>query len=112
MDSQLAPVQAQSPETSLKATPRTRLVGLAFTLTVFLSAALLFLVEPMFGKMVLPLLGGTPAVWTTCMLFFQGALLLGYLYAHVGPRWLGLRWHTVLHIVLLAICVVVLPISA
>jgi hypothetical protein len=95
----------------LKATPRTRLVGLAFTLTVFLSAALLFLVEPMFGKMVLPLLGGTPAVWTTCMLFFQGALLLGYLYAHVGPRWLGLRWHTTLHIALLAAAVLLLPVS-
>jgi hypothetical protein len=85
--------------------------GLIFTLAVFLSAALLFVVEPMFGKMVLPLLGGSPAVWTTCMVFFQGALLLGYLYAHIGPRWLGLRRHTVLHIVLLALCSLVLPIS-
>jgi hypothetical protein len=86
-------------------------MGMAFTLAVFLSAALLFLVEPMFGKMVLPLLGGSPSVWTTCMLFFQGALLLGYLYAHVGPRWLGLRWHTMLHILLLALCVLLLPIG-
>src|SRR5215211_5571256 len=84
---------------------------LVFTLAVFLSAALLFVVEPMFGKMVLPLLGGSPAVWTTCMLFFQGALLLGYLYAHLGPRWLGLRWHTMLHILLLALCFLLLPIG-
>jgi SAM-dependent methyltransferase len=87
------------------------LMGLAFTLAVFLSAALLFVVEPMFGKMVLPLLGGSPAVWTTCMLFFQGALLLGYLYAHLGPRWLGLRRHTILHLGLLILCVLSLPIA-
>ncbi len=84
---------------------------LLFTLAVFLSAALLFAVEPMFGKMVLPLLGGSPAVWTTCMLFFQGALLLGYLYAHWGPRWLGLRRHTLVHIGLLTLCLLNLPIS-
>src|SRR5919106_4151333 len=86
-------------------------LGPAFTLAVFISAALLFVVEPMFGKMVLPLLGGSPAVWTTCMLFFQGALLLGYLYAHLGPRWLGFRRHIVLHIVLLTLCLLSLPIS-
>src|ERR687890_139352 len=87
------------------------IIGLAFTFAVFISAALLFVVEPMFGKMVLPLLGGSPAVWTTCMVFFQGALLLGYLYAHVGPRWLGLRRHAMVHIVLLALCSLVLPIG-
>jgi hypothetical protein len=85
-------------------------MGLAFTLAVFVSAALLFVVEPMFGKLVLPLLGGSPAVWITCMLFFQGALLLGYLYAHVGPRWLGVRPHALLHIGLLALCWLLLPI--
>src|SRR5215210_6165809 len=83
----------------------------AFTLAVFVSAGLLFIVEPMFGKMVLPLLGGSPAVWTTCMLFFQAALLLGYLYAHVGPRWLGVRRHMVLHIGLLALALLLLPIG-
>ena len=86
-------------------------MGLAFTLAVFLSAALLFVVEPMFGKLVLPLLGGSPAVWITCMLFFQGALLLGYLYAHLGPRWLGARRHAALHIALLLLCVLLLPIG-
>ena len=54
-----------------------------FSLAMFLSATLLFMVEPMFGKMALPLLGGTPSVWNTCMVFYQGALLAGYLYAHL-----------------------------
>lgn len=48
-----------------------------FAISMFLSAALLFLVEPMLAKMMLPLLGGTPAVWNTCLVFFQGMLLAG-----------------------------------
>ncbi|MFO0865875.1 MAG: hypothetical protein U0744_14700 [Gemmataceae bacterium] len=52
-----------------------------FAITLFLSAALLFMVQPMIGKMLLPSLGGTPAVWNTCMVFFQAVLLLGYGYA-------------------------------
>jgi len=111
MDSNAARLETEAPKPFGPAKASNGLIGLAFTLAVFLSAALLFVVEPMFAKMVLPLLGGSPAVWTTCMLFFQGALLLGYLYAHLGPRWLGLRRHTVLHIVLLALCFLVLPIS-
>ena len=55
---------------------------LLFAVTLFVSASLLFMVQPMVGKMVLPLLGGSPAVWNTCMVFFQALLLLGYLYAH------------------------------
>ncbi len=63
-----------------------------FAATLFAAAALLFLVEPMVGKRLLPLAGGTPGVWNTCLVFFQTALLLGYLYAHrlavgVWPRW-------------------------
>jgi hypothetical protein len=111
MDSNVARLEAEPPKPLSHAKAPSGLIGLVFTLAVFLSAGLLFVVEPMFGKMVLPLLGGSPAVWTTCMLFFQGALLLGYLYAHLGPRWLGLRRHTVLHIGLLAICFLLLPIS-
>ena len=111
MDFNVAQLEAEPPKPLSQAKAPGALIGLAFTLAVFLSAALLFVVEPMFGKMVLPLLGGSPAVWTTCMLFFQGALLLGYLYAHVGPKWLGLRRHTALHIGLLALCFLVLPIS-
>src|SRR5215204_4105959 len=108
MDTNAAPLDvSQLPLSEAKGTYS----ALAFTLAVFISAALLFVVEPMFGKMVLPLLGGSPAVWTTCMLFFQGALLLGYLYAHLGPRWLGLRRHTLVHVLLLALALLSLPIS-
>ena len=62
-----------------------------FTITVFVSAVLLFAVQPMFAKMVLPLLGGTPAVWNTCMVFFQATLLARYAYAHVTARAFGVR---------------------
>ncbi len=58
----------------------------AFSLTVFTGALLLFLVQPMVGKMLLPQLGGSPAVWNTCMLFFQAALLVGYAWAHLLAR--------------------------
>ena len=57
-----------------------------FAATMFVSATLLFALQPMFAKMVLPLLGGTPAVWNTCMVFYQGVLLVGYLYAHFSTR--------------------------
>jgi hypothetical protein len=58
----------------------------AFAATLFLSAGLMFLVEPMVAKMVLPRLGGSPAVWSTCLVFFQTVLLLGYSYAHALAR--------------------------
>jgi hypothetical protein len=84
---------------------------LAFALAVFLSAALLFVVEPMVGKMVLPVLGGAPAVWTTCLLFFQVALLLGYLYAHCLSRSLAPRRSAWLHLTLLAVAAATLPVA-
>jgi hypothetical protein len=59
-----------------------------FALTLFLSAFLMFCVQPMIAKMVLPLLGGSPAVWSTCMVFFQAVLLAGYAYAHVTTTWM------------------------
>jgi hypothetical protein len=74
-----------------------------FALTLFWSATLLFLVEPMVGKMMLPLLGGTPAVWNTCMVFFQAILLAGYAYAHATTSWLGPRKQAVLHILVLVL---------
>ena len=55
---------------------------LPFALTIFTGAFLLFLVQPLIGKYILPWFGGTPGVWTTCMLFFQLVLLAGYAYAH------------------------------
>ncbi len=59
-----------------------------FTVTTFLSALLLFAIQPMFAKMVLPVLGGSPSVWSVSVFFFQAALLAGYMYAHllITPR--------------------------
>ena len=65
----------------------------------------------MVGKMILPLLGGTPAVWSTCMVFFQAALLGGYAYAHATTAWLGVRRQTILHLALLAVPLAVLPLG-
>ena len=111
MDTNLAQLDAEFSRPAKHTAAPLGMMGLMFTLAVFLSAALLFAIEPMFGKMVLPRLGGSPAVWTTCMLFFQVALLLGYWYAHIGPSWLGLRRHTLVHLVLLALCLFLLPIG-
>jgi hypothetical protein len=70
---------------------------------MFLSAALLFVVEPMIGKMLMPLLGGTPAVWNTCLVFFQAVLLAGYLYAHAVLRFFERRMQIAIHLVLVAL---------
>ncbi|HEU0013225.1 MAG TPA: fused MFS/spermidine synthase [Longimicrobium sp.] len=83
----------------------------AYASAVFLGAFLLFLVQPMFGRMVLPLLGGSPAVWNTCMLFFQAALLAGYLYAHLSGTRLSGRTQLLLHLGLMAVVAVLLPVS-
>ncbi len=84
-------------------------VLLLFSAAIFVNATLLFSVQPMFTKMVLPLLGGTPAVWNTALLFFQGALLVGYLYAHLSSRWLPAGRQAVLHLALLAVALLFLP---
>ncbi len=78
--------------------------------TILLSAFLLFMVQPIIARMILPWFGGTSAVWTTCMLFFQGALLLGYLYVDWGVRKLSAQRHTQIHIGLLLLSVLLLPI--
>ncbi|WP_027183858.1 spermidine synthase [Desulfovibrio inopinatus] len=82
-----------------------------FSLTMFVSAFLLFFIQPMFGKLVLPLLGGTPAVWNTCMVFYQAALLLGYVYAHVSLNVFGPARQSVVHLFLLAIAMATMPIG-
>jgi len=74
-------------------------------------ATLLFVVQPMVGKMILPLLGGTPAVWSTCMVFFQATLLAGYAYAHASATWLGVSRQAILHVALLAVPLAVLPLG-
>ena len=87
------------------------LILLLYAATLFVGATLLFVVQPMVGKMILPLLGGTPAVWSTCMVFFQAALLGGYAYAHATTAWLGIRRQTILHLALLAVPLAVLPLG-
>ena len=84
---------------------------LLYAVTMFAGATLLFVVQPMVGKMVLPLLGGTPAVWSTCMVFFQAVLLGGYAYAHASTAWLGIRRQMLLHLALLVLPLGVLPLA-
>jgi hypothetical protein len=81
----------------------------AFAATVFLSAGLMFLVEPMVAKMVLPRLGGSPAVWSTCLVFFQAVLLLGYAYAHAMARLLSRPAQILVHVSLLLLLAVHTP---
>src|ERR1700689_469011 len=85
------------------------MVLIVFTFSMFLSAALLFLVEPMIAKMVLPLLGGSPAVWNTCLVFFQAVLLAGYLYAYALTKWLGRRGQIAVHALVALTPFAVLP---
>ena len=82
-----------------------------FTATIFVGATLLFLVQPLFAKMVLPLLGGSPSVWNTALVFFQAVLLAGYGYAHWLLRWLGPRNQIIVHVCVLAMAALVLPIG-
>ncbi len=76
-----------------------------FTLTVFLSAGLLFSIQPMIAKSLLPVFGGGSSVWTTCMLFYQTLLLLGYLYAHVLMTRFGKRSQIIIHSTVLLVAI-------
>lgn len=82
-----------------------------FGSTLLLASALLFLMQPMVAREVLPHLGGSPAVWTTCMLFFQTMLLAGYAYAHTSSTCLGTRGQWALHALILGLAVFVVPIG-
>jgi len=90
---------------------RQRAVLWLFTVTLFVSAGLVFLIQPMFAKFILPLFGSTPSVWNVSMVFFQTALLGAYLYAHVSTRRLGVRRQAALHMALLALGLLALPIG-
>jgi len=79
--------------------------------TIFLSSFLLFLVQPLIARLILPWFGGSAAVWTTCMLFFQALLLAGYAYAHWLTRLSNKRTEAVIHTVLLLAAVATLPIA-
>jgi hypothetical protein len=82
-----------------------------FVAAIFLSAALLFQVEPMFTKMVLPRLGGSPAVWSVAMVFFQTMLLAGYAYAHVLTRFASSRMSILIHLVVMGLAAATLPLA-
>src|SRR5512132_2810123 len=83
---------------------------LLYAITVLVSAFLLFQVQPVIAKIILPWFGGSAAVWTTCLLFFQMVLLLGYLYAHAVVRYLKPKTQALLHVGLLVVSAAALPI--
>src|ERR1041385_7452468 len=95
----------------MRPSPPTRLVFLLFATTIFLSALLLFWIQLVIAKMLLPRLGGTPAVWNTCMLFFQILLLAGYSYVLVTTSWLKPRKQAVLHSIILLLSCLYLPLT-
>jgi hypothetical protein len=90
---------------------RLRAAPALFAVTLFCSALLLFAVQPMFAKMVLPSLGGAPSVWSVAMVFFQGALLAGYGYAHLIVRKLAVGQGALMHLGVLALAALTLPIG-
>ncbi len=90
---------------------RNRLVLIVYTAAIFVSALLLFSVQPLFTKMVLPRLGGSPAVWSVAMVFFQSLLLGGYAYAHYLMQLRNRMIPVAVHLVLLVIALLTLPLS-
>ena len=91
--------------------PRVASAPLLYPLAIFVSAALVFLVQPMIARMILPLLGGSPAVWNASMVFFQAALLLGYAYAHALQKVRSVRTQALIHLAVLAAAAAFLPLE-
>jgi spermidine synthase len=83
----------------------------AFIAAIFVSASLLFAVQPLFTKLVLPRFGGSPSVWSVAMVFFQAVLLAGYAYAHLLTRYLPLRYAIAVHLAVMLAAVAALPLS-
>jgi hypothetical protein len=81
-----------------------------YSLAIFLGAFLLFQIQPMIARIILPWFGGSAAVWITCLLFFQVALLLGYVYVHAIARWLGPAQRRWMHLALLGASLALLPV--
>ncbi|WP_182870905.1 spermidine synthase [Rhodopirellula sp. JC639] len=84
---------------------------LRYALTIFTSAFLLFQVQPIIGRFILPWFGGGPSIWTSCLLFFQSVLLAGYLYAHLLSTKLSIRIQGIVHLAVLVATVLLLPIA-
>src|SRR6266480_1087635 len=110
-----AGVFMQSPDLSVVAdqpsVSRNRLVLVVYTAAIFVSALLLFSVQPLFTKMVLPRLGGSPAVWSIAMVFFQSLLLFGYAYAHYLMTIRNRVIPVIVHLTLLIIALLTLPLA-
>ncbi len=92
-------------------THRTNSLIFLFAATLFTSASLMFVLQPLFGKILLPLLGGSPAVWNTCMVFYQSILFLGYLYAHYLSTRFSLHRQIQIHTALILISFLALPLA-
>ena len=98
-------------QTTQGATSRRAMLLATFTAAITLSAALLFMVQPMFTKMVLPRFGGAPSVWSVAIVYFQTALLAGYAYAHLLTRYAGPRASVVIHLAVMIAAAFALPLS-
>ena len=90
--------------------PETGLSRFIMPATIFLAATLLFAIEPLIAKIILPWFGGSSAVWMACLLFFQTALLCGYLYAHLLATVLPRRWQWRIHVALLIVSLAFMPV--
>jgi hypothetical protein len=92
-------------------TDRSLFLIILFAATLFTSAALMFVLQPLFGKILLPLLGGSPAVWNTCMVFYQSILFLGYLYAHFLSTRLSQHKQILVHVGIILVSFLALPVG-
>ncbi len=101
-DSTLDPAVAVRPD---------RVTPVLFAVAIFTSAALVFVVQPMVTKLILPMLGGSPSVWNTAMVFFQAALLAGYAYAHALQRVKAMKVQLAIHLGLLLVAALFLPLK-
>lgn len=104
-------VRTDPPRAAAEPPQRGPWVAVLFAGTSFLGAALLFMVQPLAAKLILPSYGGSATVWSTSSLLFQVLLLLGYVYAHVSTRRLGARWQPRAHLLLLALPLLALPLA-
>src|SRR5262245_63271462 len=107
----MASADLPSDETAPGAASRRALLVAAFTAAIFVSAALVFMVQPMFTKMVLPRFGGAPSVWSVAIVFFQTALLAGYAYAHWLTRYASGRASVAIHLAVMIAAAFALPLS-
>jgi hypothetical protein len=95
----------------IQKTHRSILTIALFAGTLFVSATLMFVLQPLFGKLLLPLLGGSPAVWNTCMVFYQTILFLGYFYAHALATRFKPHHQVIAHLVIIALSLLALPVA-